>query len=165
MTRNKAAATQLQASKIPYDINENGDTLFTCPRAWSVTRKINKLISVLYVEPVMQATYLALNPDCDPETFFMGRSLWEKMLVSARTDVFVRFYMMLKHCEEYKHLWTHNKGWICSPCANGFTHPWLMENGGQWLCQLATLQDGERVVSELIMFTYIRFTSWTGPTE
>jgi hypothetical protein len=150
---------------MPYNINENGDTLSTCPIAWSVTRKVNKFISALDVEPVMQATYLALNPDCDPETFFMGRSLWDKILRAARTDVFVRFYMMLKHCEEYKHLWTHNEGWICSNCANGFIHPWLMENEGQWLCQLSTLQDGEIVVSELIMFTYIRFTSWRGPTE
>jgi hypothetical protein len=150
---------------MPYNINENGDTLSTCPIAWSVTRKVNKFISALDVEPVMQATYLALNPDCDPETFFMGRSLWDKILRAARTDVFVRFYMMLKHYEEYKHLWTHNEGWICSNCANGFIHPWLMENEGQWLCQLSTLQDREIAVSELIMFTYIRFTSWRGPIE
>jgi hypothetical protein len=74
---------------MPYDINENGDTLFTCPITWSVTRKVNKLFSALGVEPVMQATYLALNPDCDAETFFMGRSLWDKILVAAKTDVSV----------------------------------------------------------------------------
>jgi hypothetical protein len=118
MTRNKAAATQLQASKMPYDIIENGDTLFTCPIAWSVTRKANELISALNVLPVMLATYLALYPDCESETFVMGRSLWDKFLVATRTDVFVRFYMMLKHCREYKHLWSHNEGWICSHCAN-----------------------------------------------
>jgi hypothetical protein len=94
MTRNKAVATGLQASKMPYDINENGDTLFTCPIAWSVIEKVNELISVLNVEPVMQATYLSLHPDCDAETFFEGRSLWEKILEAARTDVFVRLYMM-----------------------------------------------------------------------
>jgi hypothetical protein len=110
MTRNKAVATRLQTSKMPYNINENGDTLFKRPIAWSVTSKVNKLISALDVEPVMQATYLALNLDCDPETFFMGRSMWDKILRAERTDVFVRFYMMLKHCKEYKHLWTHNEG-------------------------------------------------------
>jgi hypothetical protein len=57
-TRNKAAAVQLQASKMVYDINEYGDTLFTCPSAWSVTEKINELISALIIEPVMQETYL-----------------------------------------------------------------------------------------------------------
>jgi hypothetical protein len=123
MTRNKAVATQLQLSKMPYNINENGDTLFTCPIAWSVIEKVNELISALNAEPDMQATYLALHPDCNAETFFMGRSLWDKILQASRTDVFVRLYMMLKHSNVYKHLWIHNEGWLCSNCANGFLHP------------------------------------------
>jgi hypothetical protein len=68
--------------------------------------------------------------------------------------------MMLKHADEYKHLWIRNDGWICSHCANGFLHPWVTEIGTQWLCQIAALQDGERVVSEQIMFTYLRYKSW-----
>jgi hypothetical protein len=103
-----------------------------------------------------------LNHDCDPETFFLGRSLWEKILEAAKTDVYTRIYMMLKHAEEYKHLWIQNDGWICSHCANGFLHPWVTEIRTQWLCQIAALQDGERVVSELIMFTYLRYEPWGG---
>jgi hypothetical protein len=145
-----------------YDINENGDTLFTCPIAWSVTEKINKLISALIVDPVMQETYLYSNQDCDPETFFLGRSLWDKILVAAKTDAFTRFNMMLKHAKEYEHLWICNHGWICSHCANGFLHPWVTEIGTQGLCQIAALQDGQRVLSELIMFSYLRYASWEG---
>jgi hypothetical protein len=126
---------QLQASKMVYDINEYGNTLFTCPSALSVTEKINKLISTLIVEPVMQETYWYLNQDCNPETFFLGRSLWDKILAAAKTDVYTRFYMMLKHAEEYTHLWIQNDGWIFSHCANGILHPWVREIGTQWLCQ------------------------------
>jgi hypothetical protein len=123
MTRSKAVAARLQASKMPYDINEAGDTLFTCPMAWSVLEKVNELISALNVKPIMQATYLSLHPDCEADTFFEGRSLWDKILQAARTDVFIRLYMMLKHSNVYKHLWTHNEEWHCSNCANGLLHP------------------------------------------
>jgi hypothetical protein len=127
-----------------------------------VTEKIKELISALIAEPVMQETYLYLNQDLDPETFFLGRSLWEKILVAAKTDIYTRFYMMLKHADEYKHLWIQNDKWIFFHCANGFLHPWVTEIGTQWLCQIAALQDEERVVSELIMFTYLRYESWGG---
>jgi hypothetical protein len=72
------------------DINEHGDTLCTCPNAYSATEKINKLISAWIAEPVMQETYLYLNHDLNPETFFLRRSLWEKILAAAKTDVYVR---------------------------------------------------------------------------
>jgi hypothetical protein len=85
-----------------YDINEAGDTLFTCPMAWGVLEKVNELIRALNVEPIIQATYLSLHPDCNTETFFEGRSLWDKILQAARTDVFTRLYMMLKHSDVYK---------------------------------------------------------------
>jgi hypothetical protein len=99
MTRSKAVAVRLQASKMPYDINEAGNTLFTCPMAWSVLEKVNELISALTVEPIMQATYLSLHPDCQADTFFKGRSLWDKILKAAKTDVFIRLYMMLNHSD------------------------------------------------------------------
>jgi hypothetical protein len=70
--------------------------------------------------------------------------------------------MMLKHTEKYKHLWIQNDGWICSHRANGFLHPGVTEIGTQWLCQIAALQDGQRVVSELIMFTYLRYLRYMG---
>jgi hypothetical protein len=95
---------------MPYDINEAGDTLFTCPIAWSVLEKVNELISALNVKPIMQAMYLSLHPDCEADTFFEGSSLWDKILQAARRDVFIRLCMMLKHSNVYKQLWTHNEG-------------------------------------------------------
>jgi hypothetical protein len=79
----------------------------------------------------MQETYLYLNQDCDPDKFFLRRSLWDKILEEAKTDAFTRFYIMLKHAEEYEHLWICNDWWICSYCANGFLHPWVTEIGTQ----------------------------------
>jgi hypothetical protein len=38
----------------------------------------------------------------------------------------------------------------------------VTEIGTQWLCQIAALKDGQRVLGELIMFTYLRFESWGG---
>jgi hypothetical protein len=76
----KAIVVRLQASNMPYDINEAGDIIFTCLISYSVLEKVNELKSALNVKPIMQGTYLALHPDCESYTFFGGRTLWDKIL-------------------------------------------------------------------------------------
>jgi predicted membrane chloride channel (bestrophin family) len=89
---------------MPYDINEAGDIVLTCPMAWSVLEKVNELKSALNVEPIMQATYLALHPDCESDTFFEGRTLWDKILQASREIEFIRLYMLIKHSNSYMYL-------------------------------------------------------------
>jgi hypothetical protein len=59
---------------MPYDINEAGDMVFTCPILCGVLEILNEFKSALNVEPIMQATYLALHPEVS-DRFFKGRTL------------------------------------------------------------------------------------------
>jgi hypothetical protein len=138
---------------MPYDINEAGDVVFTCPISYSVLEIVNEFKSALNVKPIMQATYLALHPEVS-DTFFEGRTLWDKILQASKLTVFIRLYMMLKHSNSVMHLWKYDKEWHCF---NGTLHTWREEEE-LWLCQLSALQEGERVVSDLILYAYIRYS-------
>jgi hypothetical protein len=145
---------------MPYDINEAGDMVFICPISYSVLEIVNKFTSALNVEPTMQATYLALHPVVS-DTFFEGRTLWDKILQASKETVFIRLYMLIKHNKSFMHMWKYDEEWHC---LNGILHTWREEEE-QWLCQLSALQEGEKVVSDLIMFTYIRYSTWEGAPE
>jgi hypothetical protein len=97
---------------MPYDINEAGDVVFTCPISYSVLKIVNEFKSALNVEPTMQATYLALHPEVY-DTFFEGRTLWDKILQASKQTVFLRLYMMIKHNRSFMHLWKYDEEWHC----------------------------------------------------
>jgi hypothetical protein len=69
--------------------------------------------------------------------------------------------MMLKHNRILKPLWKHDEEWHCF---NGTPHTWREEDD-QWLCQLSALQEGKKVESDLIFYTFIRYSIWAGTPE
>jgi hypothetical protein len=142
---------------MPHDIDEAGDVVFTYPLSNSALEIVEKFKKALNEEPILQATYLALHPEvCD--TFFEGKTLWEKILQASKLTVFIRLYHMLKLNRSLRPLWKHEEEWHCF---NGTLYAGREEDV-QWLCQMSALQEGERVVSDLILYTYIRYSIWAG---
>jgi hypothetical protein len=151
---------RLQAGKMPHYINEAGYLVFTYPLSYSALEIVEEFKKALNEEPLIQAMYLALHPEVS-DTFFAGKSLLDKILQASTLDVFIRLYMMIKHKRSLMHLWKYDKEWHCF---NGTLHTWREEDG-QWLSQLSALQEGERVVSGLILYTYIKYSIWAGTPE
>jgi hypothetical protein len=139
-----------------HHINEFGFVVFTYPLANSALETVTDFRKALNDEPLMQAIYRALHPL--PSAFFEGKQLWDKIIEASKLAEFIEFYMMIKHKRTLSPLWKHDESWHCF---NGILHSWTAEDD-QWLCQLAALQEGERVDSDLILYTYIKYSIWAG---
>jgi hypothetical protein len=151
---------RLQASNMRHDIDEAEDVVFTYPHSYSALEIVEEFKKALNEESLMQATYLALHPEVSA-TFFEGKTLWDKILQASKLTVFIRLYIMLKHNSSLRPLWKHDEEWHCF---NGTLHT-CREEDEQWLCQLSALQEGERVVSDLILYTYIKYSIWAGTPQ
>jgi hypothetical protein len=151
---------RLQANKMPHYTNEARYIVFTYPLSYSALEIVKEFKKALNEEPLMQATYLALNPEVS-DTFFAGKSLWDKILQASNLDQFIRLYMMIKHRRGLMHLWKYDEEWHSF---NGTLNTW-QEEDGQWLCQLSALQEGEGVVSDFILYTYIKYSKWAGTPQ
>jgi hypothetical protein len=95
----------------------------------------------------MQVIYLTLHPL--PDTFFEGKTLWDKIIEASKLTVFIQLYMMIRHNRILKPLWKHDEDWHCF---KGILHSWREEDN-QWLCRLAALQECKRVESTPILNT------------
>jgi hypothetical protein len=142
-----------------HHINEFGFVVFTYPNANSALETVTDFRKALNDEPLMQAIYRALHQV--PSAFFKGKQLWDKIIEASKLTVFIEFYTMIKLHRTLNPLWRHDYNWHCF---NGILHSWTAEDN-QWLCQLAALQKGERVDTELILYTYIRYSIWVGNPE
>jgi hypothetical protein len=142
-----------------HHLNEFGFVVFRYPLTNSAIETVTDFRRALNDELLMQAIYQVIH--LVPSAFFEGKQLWDKIIEESKLTVFIHFYIMIKHKRTLSPLWRHDYSWHCF---NGILHSWTEEDN-QWLCQLAALQEGKRVDSDLIRYTYLKYTIWAGRPE
>jgi hypothetical protein len=145
----------LQASKM-HRLDENGYLVFTYPNTNSAIDTVKDFRQALKEEQHLQDIFRNLFQV--PSAFFEGKGLWENIIEASQLPAFMEFYDKIKHDRTLGPLWRHDYSWHCVTAILCNNTP--ME-ANQWLCQLAALQNGERVDSDLIFYTYIRHSIWT----
>jgi hypothetical protein len=140
-------------------LDENYFMLFTYPGTNSVVDTLKDFKQALNDEQDLKAIYGILFQVTS--AFLEGKGLWDKICNASKLLEFQELYKTIKHNVTLGPLWEYDCNWHCFI---GVLHYTTAEDS-QWICQLAALQNGERVESDLIFYTYIRFSIWVGNPE
>jgi hypothetical protein len=140
-------------------LDENGFLVITYQDTNSVLDTVKDFKQALIDDQDLRAIYIIWFQI--PSAFFKGKGLWEKIIKASKLPEFEELYMKIKHSRTLSPLWEHDCKWLCF---TGILHNTTAE-ASQWICQLAALQNGERIESDLIFYTYIRYSIWAGNPE
>jgi hypothetical protein len=140
-------------------LDENGFMVITYPDTNSVVDTVKDFKQALNDEQDLRAIYGILFQV--PSVFFEDKGLWEKIINASKLPEFEELYKKIMHDRTLGPLWEYDCNWHCF---TGMLH-YTTTEASHWICQLAALQNGKRVQSDLIFYTYIRYSIWAGNPE
>jgi hypothetical protein len=125
-------------------LDENEFIVITYQDTNSVLDTVKDFKQALIDEQDLRAIYRILFQV--PSAFFEGNRLWEKIIKASKLPEFEELYMKIKHNQTLGPLWEYDCNWHCF---TGILH-YTTAEASQWICQLAALQNGKIVESDLI---------------